>query len=217
MGITVVLADDHKILREGLRSLLQNQPDITVIGEAEDGAVALRMAQELCPNVVIMDIAMPGLNGVDAARQITAKAPSVKVVALSMYADKRFVLGMLKAGARGYLLKYCAGEELALAIRTVAGDHTYLSPQISDIVVKNYVQRSVKEDTLGTTYLTSREREVLQLLAEGKTTKEIAYRLGLSVKTIETYRQQVMNKLGVHSIAELTKYAIKEGLTNLEI
>ena len=216
MSIRVLLADDHKIVREGLRGLLEKQPDMEVIAEAEDGMATLNLVEEMSPSIVIMDIAMPGLNGIEATRRIIAKTPGTRVIALSMYSDRRFIIGMLSAGASGYLSKDCAFEELVQAIHTVAAGRTYLSPSIVDIVVKNYLHRL--EETVSSVFsvLTSREREVLQLLAEGKAVRDIADHLCLSVKTIETHRQQIMSKLNIHSIAELTKYAIREGLTSLE-
>ena len=216
MSIRIVLADDHRMVREGLRSLLERQPDIEVVAEAEDGAGVLKLVEELSPDIVIMDVAMPDLNGAEATRQILARDPSIKVIALSMYSDKRFVLGMLSAGASGYLLKDCAFEELAGAIHLVAANRTYLSSKIVDIVVKDYFRHLGGADLSVFSLLTGREREVLQLLAEGKTVRDTASHLSLSVKTIETHRQQIMNKLNIHSLAELTKYAIREGLTSAE-
>ena len=214
MSIRVLLADDHRIVRQGLRGLIEKQPDMEVVAEAEDGRTVLTLVEELLPSVVIMDVSMPDLNGIEATRQLIAKLPDIKVIALSMYSDRRFIMGMLSAGASGYLPKDCAFEELAQAIRAVAADRTYLSPTIVDIVVKNYFHHLEKADFSAFSILTAREREVLQLLTEGRTTKESAQHLGLSVKTIETHRQTIMNKLGIHSIAELTKYAIREGLTS---
>ena len=216
MSIRVLLADDHKIVREGLRSLLEKQPDIEVIAEAEDGRAALRLAKEMLPNIVIMDIAMSDLNGIEATRQVIASVPGVKVIALSMYSDKQFIMGMLAAGASGYLPKDCAFEELAQAIRAVAAGRNYLSSGIVDIAVEDYFHHLENTDSSVFSILTTREREVLQRLAEGKSVKEIANHLCLSVKTIETHRQQTMKKLNIQSIAELTKYAIREGLTTLE-
>ena len=216
MSIRIILADDHKIVREGIRSLLEKQADIEVVAEADDGRTLLKLVEEMLPNVVVADVAMPDLNGIEATRQITNKDPNIKVVALSMYSDRRFIMGMLSAGASGYLPKDCAFEELAQAIRTVAADRTYLSPTVADIVVKDYFHHLEKTDLSAFSILSSREREVLQLLAEGKTVKEIASHLAISVKTIETHRQQIMSKLNIHSVAELTKYAIREGLTSLE-
>jgi len=216
MSIRIIIADDHRLVREGLRSLVEKQPDMEVIAEAEDGRTMLKLAQEMLPNIAIVDVAMPDLNGIEATRQIIDIAPSVKVLALSMYSDRRLVAGMLSAGASGYLLKDCAFEELVQAVRTVVAGQIYLSPTIAQIVARNYIDRLEKMDSSAFALLTTREREVLQLLAEGKTVKEIAYHLNLSVKTIETYRQRMMDKLYMHSIAELTKYAIREGLTSLD-
>ncbi len=217
MSIRILLADDHKIVRDGLRALLKNQSGMEVIAEAGDGRSTVQMVQELLPNVVIMDIAMPDMNGIEATRQITATAPNVKIVALSMHSDKRFVAEMLKAGASGYLLKDCAFEELDNAIRAVIANRIYLSPKLADIIIKDYTRLFPKTEFSVFSILTFREREVLQLLAEGKTTKEISSSLNISAKTVETYRKQLMDKLDIHSIAELTKYAVREGLTSLDI
>jgi len=216
MSIRILLADDHKITREGLRSLLDKQQDMEVVGEAEDGRTAVTLVRELVPSVVIMDVSMPDLNGIEAARQIVDQFPDVKIIALSMHSDTLFVTEMLKSGTSGYLLKDCAFEELALAIRAVVAGKTYLSPSVSGIVVDDYLHRLSRADFSDSEVLTDREREVLQLLAEGKSTKQIALKLHISVKTVETHRRQIMNKLDIHTVAELTKYAIRKGLTSLE-
>ncbi len=217
MTIRILIADDHQIVREGLRNLLEREPDMRVVAEADDGRATVRMVREISPEVVIMDVAMPDLNGIEATRQIVAEFPKIKVIALSMYADQRFVLNMLKAGASGYLLKDCAFEELARAIRLVMSHKTYLSPGVTDIVVKDYTSGGNSSGQPSVfSILSPREREVLQLMAEGKSTSQIAGLLHVSVKTIETHRQQVMHKLDIHSVAELTKYALREGLTFLE-
>jgi DNA-binding NarL/FixJ family response regulator len=215
MSIKILLADDHEIMREGLKSLLEKQGDITVIGQAEDGRTTVRLARELSPDIVIMDISMPDLNGIEATRQIVSRDSRIKVIALSVHSDKRFVIEMLHAGASAYLLKDCAFNELVNAVRAVIANHSYLSPEIADVMIKDYKDILSKKPLSAFSILTNREREVLQLLAEGKTTKDIAARLNVSVKTIETYRHQIMDKLHVHSLADLTKYAIKEGLTSL--
>jgi len=215
MSIRILIAEDHKIVRQGLRSLLEQQPDVEVVAEAGDGREALRLVQETSPNIVVMDVVMPDLNGIEATRQIIARAPGVKVLALSMYSDSRLITGMLSAGASGYLLKESALEELVQAIHTVVTNQTHLSPAISRIVVKDYIDHLDGGHPSAFSLLTTREREVLQLLAEGMSVKQIAFQLGLSVKTIETHREQIMNKLNIHSVAELTKYAIREGLTSL--
>ena len=216
MNTKILLADDHKIIREGLRALLEKEPDMEVVGEAQDGITTVRLAKKFLPNIVIMDIGMPDMNGIDATRQIISETQGVKVIALSMHSDRRFVLQMLKAGASGYLLKDSAFEELASAIKTVMAGQPYLSPKITDVVIKEYIVSLPKNEESVFTKITIREREVLQLLAEGKATKQIAAFLNVSVKTIETHRQQIMEKLDIHSVAELTKYAIREGLTSLE-
>lgn len=216
MKTRVLIADDHKIVRDGLRALLEKRADLEVIAEAEDGRTTVQLAQELSPDVIIMDISMPDLNGVEATRQILSDAPQIKVIALSMHSDRRFVTEVFKAGASGYLLKDCAFEELHTAIHTVRANHTYLSAQIAEVVLNDYLRNLPQSDESVFSVLTEREREVLQLLAEGKSTKEIAASLHVSVKTVETHRQRTMDKLDVHSVAELTKYAIREGLTSLE-
>nr|HID59598.1 response regulator transcription factor [Desulfobacterales bacterium] len=216
MKIRILLADDHKIMREGLRSLLEKESDLEVVAEAENGRRAVQLTLKFKPHIVIMDISMPDLNGIEATRQIIGELPDVKIICLSMHSDRRFVAGILKAGASGYLLKDCAFEELVYAVRTVVANRTYLSPAIADIVVEDYLRQLSRPDSSVSSVLTPREREVLQLLAEGWSTKQIASHLHVSFKTIETHRRQIMDKLGVHSIAELTKYAVREGLTSLE-
>jgi len=215
MKVKIILADDHKIIREGLKALLEKQQGIEVIAEAQDGISTVRLTKKLFPDLVIMDIGMPDMNGIDATRMIISETKNVKVIALSMHSDRRFVLEMLKAGASGYLLKDSAFEELTLAINTVMAGQPYLSPKITDVVIREYIHAPQKNERSVFTTLTAREREVLQLIAEGKSTKQIASSLNVSVKTIETHRQQIMEKLNIHSIAELTKYAIREGITSL--
>ena len=215
MAIKVLIADDHQIVRQGLRTLLEREPDLEVVAEAENGRSTVRLARESHPEVIIMDVAMPDMNGIEATRQIISEMPKMKVIALSMYADRRFVANMLKAGASGYLLKDCASEELVRAIRVVLTHKTFLSPGVADIVVKDYVQAPLGREASVFSILSNREREVLQLMAEGKSTNQIAECLHVSVKTVETHRQQMMQKLKMHSVAELTKYAIREGLTTL--
>jgi DNA-binding NarL/FixJ family response regulator len=210
---TILLADDHRVVREGLRTLLAQEPDLSVIGEAADGREVVELARTLRPDVVIMDIAMPELNGIEATRLIVAECPSIRVVALSMYADRRFVTQILRAGALGYVLKEAAFEELARAIRTVAGGKPYLSPSVAGFVVEEFVQQVSATASKSLELLTSRETEVLKLLAEGKRAKDIALELKIGVKTAEAHRQNLMNKLEMHSIAELTRFAIREGLT----
>jgi len=212
--IKIVLADDHRIMRDGLYALLKNESDIEVVAEGNNGREAVEMSRKLKPSVVIMDMSMPGLNGIEATRQILALGDDIKVLALSMHADKQFVMGALSAGASGYVLKDCAFEELVQAIHTVAMNQTYLSQSIVDIVVESckYSQSSPNQSL---SVLTAREREVLQLLTEGMRIKAIASLLHVSTKTIETHRQHIMEKLHTHSVAELTKFAIREGMTSL--
>jgi two-component system, NarL family, response regulator NreC len=216
MSTRILLADDHKITRQGLRSLLEKQKDMEVVAEADNGRTAIRLAAELAPDVIIMDVTMKDLNGAEATKQILAKSPDIKIIALSMHSDALYVTEMLKCGASGYLLKDCAFEELARAIRTVADDKTYLSPAISGVVVEDYIHRLTSIEVTGPDILTDREKEVVQLMAEGNSTKQIALKLHISVKTVETHRRQVMAKLNIHNVAELTKYAIRKGMTSLE-
>ncbi len=210
---TILLADDHRVVREGLRTLLAQEADLTVVGEAADGREVVALARTLRPDVVIMDIAMPELNGIEATRLIVAESPSIRIVALSMYADRRFVTQILRAGALGYVLKEAAFEELARAIRTVATGKPYLSPTVAGFVIEEFVRQVSTTASKSLEILTSRETEVLKLLAEGKRAKEIALELKIGVKTAEAHRQNLMNKLEMHSIAELTRFAIREGLT----
>ncbi|MFH1146461.1 MAG: response regulator transcription factor [Pseudomonadota bacterium] len=217
MSIKLLLADDHQIVREGLRALVEKQPGLEVIGEAENGRSAVRLTKELLPDAVVMDVAMPDLNGIEATRQIVAEVPQVKVIALSVHADRRLVIQLIRAGASGYLLKDCTFEELTDAIRTVVEQNTvYLSPRIADVVVKEYLRKVPETEVSIFSMLSNREREVAQLVAEGKSTKEIASTLHVSVKTVETHRQQVIKKLNVRSTADLVKLAIREGLVFLE-
>jgi two-component system response regulator NreC len=213
MSLRILVADDHQILREGLVTILE-KAGLTVVGEAGDGRTTVRLARELKPNVVIIDIAMPELNGIEATRQIVEEVPGVKIIALSMLADKHFVRGMLQAGASGYLLKHCASQELVQAIRAVQNGQVYLSPGITEMVVDDF--KSAIGDTSAFSVLTPREREILQLYAEGKISREIAETLHLSLKTVEAYRRQIMEKMNFKSFADLIKYAIRERLTSLE-
>jgi DNA-binding NarL/FixJ family response regulator len=216
MDIKILLADDHKITRDGLKALLESQKNMIVIGEAENGRQAVRLASDLAPDVIVMDINMPELNGIEATRQIIAELPETKIIALSMYSDKRYVVGMLKAGVSGYLLKNCAFDELVSAITAVVANQNYMSQKIANTVMKDYANILESSDSSPASMLTAREREVLQLIAEGLKTKDIATRIHVSVKTVETHRQQVMRKLNAKSVAELTKIALREGLTSLD-
>jgi len=213
MAMRILITDDHRLIREGLRSLLERE-GFEVIGEAEDGRSAVRLATKLPLDAVIIDISMPGLNGIEATRQIRKASPQTKVVVLSMCSDSRAVLMAFAAGASGYLLKESAFEELVVALNVVANGQTYLSPAIAEVVVRNSIERWLPGSaTSRQRKISSREREILQLVAEGKSSREIAATLYVSVKTIETHRKQIMNKLSLHSVAELTKYAIREGMT----
>lgn len=212
--IKVILVDDHRMFRDGLRALLEHEADLALAGEAEDGRTAVALARQVHPNVAVMDVTMPNLNGIDATRQMLSEAPGVAVLGLSMHTDRRFVTRMLRAGALGYLFKASAFDELVRAIRAVAAGHCYVSPDAAERVVKDYLNRVPPRKRPSA--LSPREREVLQLVAEGHSTRETANALCVSVKTIETHRAQIMAKLGVHSIAEITKYAIREGLTSLD-
>jgi len=216
MSIRILLADDHKVVRDGLQALIAKEADMEVVAEGATGRDAVAQAASIRPDVAVLDISMPDLNGIEATRQILAQTPGARVIALSMHADRRFVMEMLRAGAVGYLLKDSAFEELARAIRAVAAGQIYLSPGIAGVVVQDYLTPAAAGDRGAYAALTGREREVLQLLAEGRSTKEAALRIHVSDKTIESHRRQIMIKLKIRSVAELTKYAIREGLTSLE-
>jgi len=216
MSIRILLVDDHGVIREGLRSLLEKQDDIEVVGEAGDGWKAIELVRELLPEIVIMDITMPNLNGVDATRQIKLNFPQVSIIALSIHANRRFVANMLKAGASAYILKECLFDELIQSIRAVAAGGRYLSPRITGVVVGDYIERLAAATGPRSAGLSDRQRQIVQALAEGKMMKQIALELHVSVKTIEADRRQIMEKLDINSVAELTKYAVREGLTSLE-
>jgi DNA-binding NarL/FixJ family response regulator len=215
-SIKILLADDHRIMRDGLRSLIAKQAGMEVVAEADNGRAAVKLTRRLKPDVVVMDINMPDLNGIEATRQIVGELPNTKIVAFSMHTDHQFVAGALKAGVSGYLQKDSAFEELALAIRTVVDNRIFLSPKITGDVVKGYVGKLLEEESDRLAELSDREREVIQLYAEGHTTKHIAERLNLSIKTVETHRRNIMEKLDIYSIAGLTKFAIRKGLTTLD-
>jgi two-component system response regulator NreC len=208
----ILLVDDHKMMRDGLRAVLE-KAGLRVIGEAASGREAITLARALRPRVVVMDISMPDLNGIDATRQLLGVLPEIKIIGLSMNSDRRYVVAMFKAGAVGYLLKNSASDELIQAVHAVTSDLTYVSPSIASVVVDTFIDG---ERLSPQPALSPREREVLQVLAEGKSSKEIAHHLHVAVTTVETHRRQIMDKLKLHTIAELTKYAIREGLTSLE-
>ena len=216
MTTRIIIADDHTIVRHGLAKLIEAEDDMEVIAQTDNGISTVELARELGPDVVVMDVAMPDLNGIDATQQILHENAKIKILALSMHSGKKFVSAMLQAGAMGYLLKDCALEELISAVRTVIDGKTYLSPSITDIVVQNYVRNVDQQDKSAFSILSQREREVLQLMAEGNTTKQIALRLHISPKTVEGHRLRLMNKLEIDNVAQLTKYAIQEGLTSAE-
>ena len=213
--IRIIIADDHMIVRDGLRSLLERQPDMEVIAEANNGREAIKQTKNLLPDVVVMDIGMRELNGIEATLQIVGNSPVVKVLALSMYSDKRFIIGMLKAGASGYMLKDSAFRELVYAIRVVVSNKVYISPSIAGVLAEDYLENLAEIDESVRSVLTPREIEVLQLLVEGKSTKQTASALGVSIKTIEAHRQHIMKKLNIDNIVDLIKYAIREGITSI--
>jgi DNA-binding NarL/FixJ family response regulator len=213
--IRVILADDHTLVRAGLRSLLGQMPDVAVVAEASTGHEVLGLVPVHNPDLVLMDLSMPGMNGLEAARQVRKNFPKVRIIILSMHASEDYVLQALRAGAAGYLLKDAATLELALALQAVSRGETYLSPAISRQVVVSYLER-VGEGGEPLSLLTGRQREILQLVAEGNSTKEIARRLGLSVKTVESHRAQLMERLDIHDVAGLVRFAIRHGLVSTE-
>lgn len=208
--IRIVLADDHSVVRQGFRRILEAQADMEIVGEASNGREALETATKLSPDVVVMDVAMPELNGIEATRRMGEAAPRTRVLALSMHKDSVYVREILRAGARGYLLKDAVDEDLIAAVRAVARGEGYLSPGVADAVLTDYRQHVTDPIDL----LTSREREVLQLIAEGKTNKEIATTLNLSVYTVDAHRCRIMEKLNLHSTGELVRFAIRKGLVD---
>ncbi len=216
MRTTILLADDHKIMLEGLRSLIEKEEDLEVIAEASDGLSAIRMAHQYKPHVAVVDVTMPDLNGIEVARRLTSELKNIKVIALSMHSDKRFVQGMLRGGASGYLLKDSAFGELVKAIKEVARGRIYLSPSLSDYVIKDYIRQISHESDSSYGDLTKREREVLQLIVAGTSSKEIASMLFVSVKTVDTHRHNIMQKLNISTVSGLTKFAIREGLATLD-
>lgn len=216
MKIRVLLVDDHTLMRDGLRRLLSESDDIEVVGECADGRSAVDLARKLRPSVVVMDVGMPELNGVDATGRIHAECPEVRVLGLSTHADRRYVQHMLAAGASGYVLKISAYDELLRAVRAVGAGRTYLSPEVAGAVVERSVQGPSPAEVSAYSLLGPREREVLQLVAEGRTSAETARQMHISTKTVETHRRNIVQKLGLHGTAELTKYAIREGLTSLD-
>lgn len=217
MTIRMLLADDHKIVREGIRSILEEEQDLEVIGEASQGQEAVGLCQSLNPDLVLMDVSMPGLNGIEATRQILSDSREIRVMALSMHRDPRFVAGILEAGAKGYLLKDCSSQELLTAIRQVHAGKTYISPGIADIVLDGFLKRlDLDQSAPPASVLSPREREVLQYLSEGYNLKQVADRLYLSPKTVETHRRNLMEKLEIDNLVDLIRYAIREGVISLD-
>lgn len=216
MPVRIILADDHQILREGLRGLLDKQGGMEIVAEAASGQAAIQLCREHRPDVVIMDITMPDMNGIEATRAILEEMPDTKIIGLSMHSDKRFVSNMLAAGASGYLRKNCASDELAHAIDAVVHGQIYISPKIGTVTARDFVAAGKPDDAPDAATLSHRERQILQCIAEGKSTKEIAGLLNLGQKTIEKHRQNIMEKLRLRSVAELTKFALREGLISLD-
>ena len=215
--VRILIAEDHTIVRKGLCSILKNEKDIDVIGEAENGKEAIKKVEELTPDVVVMDISMPLLNGLEATRQIKRRFPEVKVLILTVHSNEEYISEILKAGASGYLVKKAAPEELVAAIHAVAQGNSFLSPSISKSVIKKFLQVAGAEAGLEkSSLLTEREREVLQLIAEGHPTRKIAEMLFISVKTVEAHRSHIMEKLDLHNIADLTRYAVRTGIISPE-
>lgn len=214
--MNILLVDDHQLMRQGLRALLEREDDLCVVGEAADGQSALELAPRLRPDLVLMDVSMPGLNGIEATRRLLTLLPRTRVIGLSMNGDRRYVQAMFEAGAWGYLLKNSASEELIRAIRAVARDEKYVGPTIAGVVVEALLGGGSAQPVDPLSGLSAREREVLQLIAEGMTSKEAATRLNVAASTIETHRKQISAKLGLHSVAELTKLAIRAGLTSVD-
>lgn len=212
---TVILVDDHAMMRGGIRSILEKVEGISVVAEAGSGREAVTLASKHAPDIVLIDIGMPGLNGVEATRKIRAVDPRIAIIALSMHSDERYVTGMLDAGARGYLLKTCDADELLRAIEAVQRGKVYVTSDLTHVLV-NRLHADRREGAPPPDALTPREREVLQLVAEGLTSKEIGARIGTTLKTVESHRTNIIRKLDLHSIADLTRYAIREGLTGLE-
>lgn len=216
MSIRILLVDDHKMFRDGLRALLAARPDFAVAGEADDGLAAVDLALKLRPEIVILDLAMPRLHGIEVVRRLAEQLPQTRVIILSMHSDRRYVVEALRAGAAAYVLKEAGFAELADVIDDVLAGRLYLSPAVAEQVIRDYVRLADPQEGSALSVLSGREREVMQLIADGRSTKEIAGDLHLSVKTVESHRKQIMDKLGLHSVAELTKYAVREGLSPLE-
>jgi len=215
MNLKVLIVEDHLIVREGLRALINQQADMEIVGEAENGKAAIELARKLKPDVIIMDVSMPGMNGIEATRQIKTEMPDIKVIALSAYDNREYVMGMVKAGVSGYLLKDCAFEELISAIRTVLQNKSYLSPDVATVVLETQSEiQSSPGNFAHNVTLNEPDLELIKLVAEGKTAREIAQKNNLSIKTIEGRRRRIMKKLHISNTAELVKYAIREGVVS---
>jgi DNA-binding NarL/FixJ family response regulator len=214
--LKVLLADDHKIVREGLRMILEREPDIKVVAEAEDGETAIRLSEKFSPDLVLLDISMPGLNGIEVTQKLLQKQPDLAILILSMCAEKEFVIEALSAGAKGYLLKHCAATDLVVAIKSILAGGIHLSQRAAELIVKEYIQPDLVSSPDTKDRLSPREAEILRLIADGKNNKEIAYALELSTKTIETHRQNLMKKLDIHNIAGLVRYAIREQIIPID-
>lgn len=213
--VGVIFVDDHEVFHACIRHLFDLQDNMKMLAVANNGRSAVKLARELSPDVVVMDISMPGLNGIDATRKILSENPGTKIIALSMHSERNIILQILRAGAKGYVLKDSAFDELVTAIQAVMRDNMYLSPKITGSVLDDLLQREEEPESVAAAALSVREREVLQLIAEGRATREIADELNLSVKTIETHRAQIMRKIKANNLADLIKYAVREGLTTL--
>lgn len=213
MAIRVLFADDHKILRDALKGVLEREHDIALVGEANDGAEAIRLAQELNPDIILMDIGMPVMGGIEATRRLFTERPEIKVIALSSFSDRHIVMQMLNTGARGYIVKSAGRDELLRGIRAVSHGRTYLCPDASAVLVESCRTKNAT-DPFSSEQLGKREREVLQLLSEGHTSPAIGKRLHIATSTVEVHRRNIMRKLELHNIAELTKYAVRNGLTS---
>lgn len=214
--IRLLLADDHPVVRKGIRSCLESLEHIEVVGEAVDGLDAVKKVKELSPDIVLMDIDMPNMNGLDATRAIREECPGTKVVILSIHTNKHYVLQIIQSGAQGYVLKDADPAELAKAIESVDSGQPFFSPDINQIVLNQYLAEAGADENSQSNALTNRERQVLAMIAEGQSNKEMANKLGVGVRTVETHRERVMNKLNIHSVAGLTKYAIANGIARLE-
>ncbi len=212
----ILIADDHGIVRQGLKSLIQNSLNMEVAGEAEDGLAAVKLAKQLVPDIIIMDVTMPNLNGVEATRLIREENPNIRIIALSMHPEKHIVKEILEAGASAYVLKSYLFDELSRALDAVMDNQRYLSPRITDVVIEDYVHQPGNNSIEKTNKLTPRDRQIIQMLAEGKTIKQIALALHISPKTADASRRKIMNKLNATSMADLVKYAVREGITSLE-